>query len=318
MSEDLSPISRQMSTIKFSCREDKLKFIDAAYSRTHAPIAQISKELSESAINSIVIRPDIVYYEEKHYGIKLIVIPGDKRCYPLEIFNIGPYEKKLGPTMHLLLSNCLSFVDIGSNAGYYSILCRKLNSNSEIHALEPHPTTFTYLQKQIALNTSDNVSTHQLCISDNKGTSEFFFSNQGFGNSSLRQLDHNEHTQTVCVDTLTFDEFVSSYVHTPPDFIKCDVEGAELLVLKGALRVLETSYPILQLELLRKWSSSFDYHPNDVISFLSRLGYSCFTVNGTDLPVPFTVMNDDENETNFFFVHPKSHLSDAFFHGNRA
>lgn len=52
-----------------------------------------------------------------------------------------------------------------------------------------------------------------------------------------------------------------------PDFIKCDVEGAELLVLKGGEETLKSKKPVIFIELIRKWAQKFNYHPNEVIKF---------------------------------------------------
>ena len=70
------------------------------------------------------------------------------------------------------------------------------------------------------------------------------------------------------------------------DFLKCDVEGGELLVFKGGLQTLQHHKPVIFCEMLRKWSAPFGYHPNDIITLLGELGYLCFTVKGKFL-VPF-------------------------------
>ena len=60
------------------------------------------------------------------------------------------------------------------------------------------------------------------------------------------------------------------------------------------------------MELLRKWSKPFGYHPNDVIELLRRLGYDCYTFEGSGL-ARFNTMTEDTRQTNFFFAHPEKH-----------
>ena len=52
------------------------------------------------------------------------------------------------------------------------------------------------------------------------------------------------------------------------DFIKCDVEGNELSVIQGGEKLIKSHKPIILLELLRKWSARFNFHPNEVIELL--------------------------------------------------
>jgi len=90
------------------------------------------------------------------------------------------------------------------------------------------------------------------------------------------------------------------------DFIKCDVEGAELLIFQGAVETLKSRKPIIATEMLRKWAGKFGYHPNRIISFMAELDYQCFTSDGENL-FPFPEMTDETIETNFFFLHQDKH-----------
>lgn len=60
------------------------------------------------------------------------------------------------------------------------------------------------------------------------------------------------------------------------DFIKVDVEGAELQVLKGARDILVRDHPILHLEIEERWMKSFGYGASEVELFLRSIGYSHF------------------------------------------
>ena len=64
------------------------------------------------------------------------------------------------------------------------------------------------------------------------------------------------------------------------DFLKCDVEGAELLVLQGALQTLRRWCPKILVELNSNWSQPFGYSPADTLAFLRSCGYRCFWLIG--------------------------------------
>lgn len=90
------------------------------------------------------------------------------------------------------------------------------------------------------------------------------------------------------------------------DFIKCDVEGAELLAFKGGEDILQRDKPVVFTEMLRKWCAKYDYHPNDIIAFFSALEYDCYVIRGERL-VPTRVVTPETLETNFLFFHRTKH-----------
>jgi FkbM family methyltransferase len=75
----------------------------------------------------------------------------------------------------------------------------------------------------------------------------------------------------VSLDTFCSDRGISSV-----QFLKIDVEGAELLVLRGARALLERCRPILFMEVFAPWQAAFGYAPRDVVSLLPPLGYRIF------------------------------------------
>ena len=83
--------------------------------------------------------------------------------------------------------------------------------------------------------------------------------------------------------------------------MKCDVEGAELMVVKGAREMLKRDRPIILFELLRKWSRAFGYHPNEVFAELLPLGYQAFAIGKGEVR---SIAEIDELtlETNFLFL----------------
>ena len=299
-----------MSKTKFDSKND---YIDHMYATLHRPLEIAQEYLQDNAIESIHIYPDVLYYTERNNGIKLIFLPGDKRCYPLEIFNFGVYERKLRSTYLKLFQDCKSFLDIGANAGYYSILCRLHNPAAEIHAVEPLSTTYNLLLKQLDLNGIRDINTHQIAISNTSATTNIYYYPQGLGNTSLRILDQNLHSESEVVTTITLDDLSNQYITTPCDLIKCDVEGAERLVLQGGSNLLQQDLPVVHLELLRKWSKPYNYHPNDVVELLDSFGYAMYTVQYDDCPRRLKHITEDEEETNFFFVHTNSSLYTTFF-----
>ena len=94
--------------------------------------------------------------------------------------------------------------------------------------------------------------------------------------------------------------------HSGADFIKIDVEGAELFVIEGGSDTIRRSKPIIFTEMLRKHAATFNYHPNDIIDLLAAENYRCFYSRKGEL-IEFFRMNERTEEKNFFFLHKENH-----------
>jgi FkbM family methyltransferase len=210
--------------------------------------------------------------------------------------------------MDLLSADAQQVLDIGANIGWYSVRFAKRNPRSKVHAFEPMPISNAYLQRNVALNSVG----HQVCcynygLSEMGGSFEYYIAPGNGTNASLLNVADARDAQVIVGLTLTLDQW-SSNQKIKPDFIKCDVEGAELLVFRGGEETLKTSKPIVFAELLRKWSKPFGYHPYDMLGFFSRLGYRCYAVGNTGVYSIETV-TDETQETNYAFLHSDVHRS---------
>ena len=122
-----------------------------------------------------------------------------------------------------------TFLDIGANIGWFSLLASKLvGSKGKIVAFEPRKTTFKYLTKSISQNRIGKyVKAHNLALADKPGSLEIGWAegtpNPG-GTHLVFSKNENYHYQTVDVKTL--DSFFNKDF-SKVDFIKIDVEGAE-------------------------------------------------------------------------------------------
>jgi hypothetical protein len=92
------------------------------------------------------------------------------------------------------------------------------------------------------------------------------------------------------------------------DLIKCDVEGAEIFMLRGGRETIARHRPVLMLEMLRKWARAYEYHPDEIIGLLAELGYGCWAIGEEGLQ-RFEAISEDCRETNFFFLHAEKHAA---------
>ena len=106
--------------------------------------------------------------------IKMVLPKKDTRSTPLEILNFKKYESKEINMIKLLLKNKKTFIDIGANFGWYSLLLSKQFSGSEIHSFEPINNTFRYFEINIKKNKCKNIITNNMGLSDENKKIPFF------------------------------------------------------------------------------------------------------------------------------------------------
>jgi FkbM family methyltransferase len=284
---------------------DKPSFIKEMYN-FHQILFDYSTYLERTDIKSIEISNDRVLMTDKTFGVQMICPPNDLRVLPIETLNFKSYEEDELNFIFSLLGNDAIVLDIGANLGWYSLAISKIFPAAQIYAFEPLPHIFDYLTSHMTLNKTQNIQAFNFGLSDEIGQRTFYFATNNSVNASMINVSNNECAQKINVNLTTLDAFTKERKMKKIDFIKCDVEGAELKVLKGAFQVLENDRPVILCEMVRKWTAPFGYHPNDIINYLKAYSYSCFYVNKKGLH-QITAMADTTNETNFFFM-TESHI----------
>lgn len=285
---------------------EKPDFIKKMYSDWHSYLFEYAEAIEPTNVARIEITNNEVIVTTKDRGLHFIAIKNDRRIAPIAMLNFNDYElQETRMVMNLVKDNATVF-DIGANVGWYSINLAAANRNAAIHAFEPIPKTFSALQKNVTLNRLNNVTLNNFGLSNHPGEFPFYYYSEGSGNASMANLSERTEIERVNCALSTIDDY-SLQNNVSVDFIKCDVEGAELFVFQGGLETIKRDKPIVFSELLRKWAAKFNYQPDEILSFFDEIGYSAFTVLDEKL-VLFSSMDETTVETNFFFLHKKNHL----------
>ena len=293
-------------------------FNKVTYSREiwkiHQRLFEYSAFLADTNVVSIEITDQGVIFNLRDPRVKLWCMPKDQRHVAIASLNFRNYESgELGAVLRLA-KTCSNIFDVGANVGIYSIAIGQRFPDSKLIAFEPVPATYGELQRNLALNGISNVTTLNQGLSDRAYEATFYFDPTVSGAASGAPLGAEfGPTQTLTCPVETLDAFVDR-TGISPDFIKCDVEGGELSVFRGAVKTLERAKPIVFTEMLRKWAARFDYHPNDIIALFRDIGYQCFALDGNTLH-SFAEMTETTVETNFFFLHTQRHLEMVRFLG---
>lgn len=279
----------------------KPEFIRAMFDLHHAKLFDYAEYLQQTNIAAIEILDSQVVMTSRDKAVKMICPPGDHRVAPIEALNFLDYETTDSAMIMRLVSPEDCVIDIGANMGWYSINIAKTYPSSTVHAFEPIPKTYYFLEKNINLNQVSNVVAHNVGLSNECTDLTFYFYPEGSGNASSMNLSERTDAELVTCHVERLDDFAeANKLHV--DFIKCDVEGAELFAFQGAVETLQRDKPIVFTEMLRKWAAKFNYHPNEIIRLFASFGYRCFVTRGDRLE-EFFHMDENTIETNFFFLH---------------
>jgi FkbM family methyltransferase len=134
-------------------------------------------------------------------------------------------------------------VDVGANIGVYSLYCAMTKPRVHVYAFEPLQENFTRLVDNILLNKCHNITPINMGVGKNAQISNFYVKNSGVGESGSQiNSPHDEFGKEIkpeCVRNVivtSFDTFWDMVPAKRPCYLKIDVDGRELDVLRGISR----------------------------------------------------------------------------------
>lgn len=161
-------------------------------------------------------------------------------------------------------------VDVGANEGVYAGRLSQLCP--QVHCFEPIPWFAARLQQCLR----PNVIVHEAAASDHSGQGDLRIPYRGevemHGTSTVEAsnpLSDSTHTRVVPCKLVRLDEAIEE----PIGFMKIDVEGHELAVLRGATGILTRDRPVLLVESEKRHNAAA---PKSIFAFVAGLGYEGF------------------------------------------
>jgi FkbM family methyltransferase len=122
--------------------------------------------------------------------------------------------------------------DVGAHCGVSSFeFSRRVGPTGRVIALEPDPTNFALLRRNVQRHNLTNVTLLQVALSDSNGTASFNAEGT-IGSGLLSVFDRPTTGAQIEVETATLEDLCKRY--SVPNFCKIDIEGAEIEVLRQA------------------------------------------------------------------------------------
>jgi len=167
-------------------------------------------------------------------------------------------------------------LDVGANFGTWSLLAARRTPAGRVHAFEPVPEMVERLRRHVELNGAAGIIVNQYAIGGEDGSSAFFaVREKNTGESSF--VRPGIPADQIVVPVVTLDTYVAREGIDHVDLLKVDVEGAEILVFKGARRLLSSdAAPIVFFEVDRDLCARFGTTPREVKQLLVHHGYGIY------------------------------------------
>jgi len=189
-------------------------------------------------------------------------------------------------------------VDIGAHLGYYTFeLSRLAGKKGKVIAIEPVSKFFSVIKRRAAKN--PNISLFNVALGGKGETVEMGIpwvkDEKKFGYARIKEMhEYLEYAETETVSNVNGDELLKDLPRL--DFLKCDVEGAEIAVFTSLMQTVQKYKPVILCELADK---------NDRIKMYDmfhRAGYSAYLLRGKMLH-PLDVNSDEEAIShNHYFI----------------
>jgi FkbM family methyltransferase len=222
--------------------------------------------------------PSDIYNLSDGFERRLALLHGDAITYMLQ--KDGFYERHLSLILQRILRPGDVCVDMGANLGYHSLLMSRLVENiGSVHAFEPQRITFQQLNCNVFLNRLDNVWTYHSAVGDREGfvnieMVDYYRTVEGYygtniGNTSINFSDVGDVVRLTTLDSLGLKRC---------NFLKIDVQGSEVLALRGAATVIRECRPVIFIEIEDPHLSKFGFSAKDVLGALTDFGYDVFQI----------------------------------------
>lgn len=200
-------------------------------------------------------------------------------------------------------------VDIGaSTANWTSFLSKCVGRKGRVYAFEADQTHYKMAKLTLFLLGKKNVSLHNIALSNiNKKGYLQIYNESGQRLQGRTHLTEIKHPDTQSVTLSRLDDFAKKEQGiNSATFIKCDVEGHELMVMQGADSLIKNKTPTILLETGHE--KRFGYEPVDISRFLKSKGYECYALNRflELMPVDENLQIKDPISSNRLFIHRKN------------
>lgn len=180
------------------------------------------------------------------------------------------------------------FIDVGANIGTYAMPAAQLvGPSGHVVAFEAHPRTYRYLCRNVDLNMLRQVTALNIALGEEDGDLEMTFNAANPGETHVSAAPGMPGGKSVRVQVTRLDDALSAIGVTRVDYMKVDVEGFELPVLRGAERTFAENPGIaVQTELQERHAARYGHTIAEIGALMENFGLRPHHIDGAGEAVP--------------------------------
>ncbi len=187
---------------------------------------------------------------------------------------LGTYEVPIQNIFAQYLKTGAVFYDIGANVGFFSIVAAKLVGDSgKVIAFEPGKDNAQAIRHNAALNNFKQIEVIEKAISNTSGSGQLLLAKYSGGHALATADAPPDLAGEITVDVVSIDDLIAQKLIVPPNFVKVDVEGAELDVLKGMKETIKTYQPTIIYEVDDGDRTTYERKYQELANFMHSLDY---------------------------------------------
>jgi len=215
------------------------------------------------------------YFLINYYGGKIYL--NLKESYMMIERALGVYEYWKTHLFINLIKPGMIAVDVGANKGYFSLLFAKLmGDKGKVLSFEPDPNNCFWIEKSINANKYTSIKLYQIALSNKDGEATFYPGKKsGWGSLFFSKNASAPDKNPLRVKTLRLDSILKEEGLENIDIIKIDVEGSDLLVLKGAENFLKKSKNV---KLVMDIDVKSEDEKQQLFKFLISCGFKIYSI----------------------------------------
>ena len=216
-----------------------------------------------------------------------------------EVCFTGFYEPQETALVRSILRPGMSFVDVGANWGYYTLLAASLvGSEGRVLSLEPDPRLFPLLQENVTGSELNQVTLVQMAAATEPGTLPLAGYAEDGSNYGISRIiaDGSEDKNVFQVSADSLDRILHQHGLLSIDLMKMDIEGAEAFAIAGLAESLaERKVKRLLLELHPAELAQHGMTVSAVIQKLNDAGYRAWTIDHSPAATRQTAYKREKN-----------------------
>lgn len=197
-------------------------------------------------------------------------------------------------------------MDVGANIGLLSLNILSAWPEAKIYAFEPGPLQRGVLERIKKFNHIPGLTIYATALADYEGVAAF--SSHGdvdaSGLDGLQDTKLGGPTRRLEVAVSTADKWWRANNCPTIHLIKVDVEGAELLVLRGAAELIRTCKPMLFIEIWPNHIANYPYGEEDLLSWLAREQYELVTLGDQRIVKDSSELNREDPSASNYLARP--------------